>query len=79
MKKTQQFSKPIGFLAGVNVDDDGKHGSAIYLLSSIDETLKILKRVYTITSIENDVPEWAKELNAVRIRFQLKVKESNHV
>ena len=72
MKRSNQFEKPAGFLAGCGKDEDGKNCSAIYLLSSIDETLKTLKRVYTITSIENDVPTWANEFNAIRIRFEIK-------
>lgn len=74
--KSKQFEKPRGFLAGSNVDDDGKHGSAIYLLEDIDITLKILKRVYKITAIESHVPDWAKTFNAVRVRFELKEKPS---
>lgn len=72
MKKSKVWERVPGFFAGCGTDEDGKNGSALYYLPTIDETLTRMKRVYKITAIENDVPEWAKECNCLRIRFEIK-------
>ncbi len=74
MTKTQKnkWQSVDGFHAGCGVNEDGKNGSALYYLPTIEKTLKQMKTVYKITAIENTVPEWAKDCNVVRIRFELK-------
>jgi hypothetical protein len=75
--KPKHFEKPAGFLAGCDASEDNHNGSALYLLEGIEETLKTLRRKYVITAIEsNSIPAWAKEFNAVRIRFHYKDQPS---
>ncbi len=61
MKKSQIWQSVPGFLAGSGVDDTGKNGSAVYLKSSLDETLRAMLKVYAITAIETDIPAWAQD------------------